>query len=697
MSKAEHERIKLPEGWWDKFVELYQKLGFRTLEEFCADTGHPKGSEPSLSPRTLRRAKNSKNPRGEITEDVFDILLIKLDLQTRPELLDALRSSSPAVAPNSVIQKQMPMEEQNPDDDKKRAAERRWQYIQSHPIQSVEILFILKGVVGFGWFRELLEETRLAFSRDEPSFKLGQLLALSHEPNTKESSPKMEKPICSFWEIYEPEKGFWFKKIAPGPRTFSTVAGFDARVPWSVLGVSRVEKLQDLGMLTEVGISIPSRAYQVGVEEFELRFIGDTFLFSVKLSDHALDGMHFLACEFASAQESRGKDEEPIPVGTGFGGVQLLEMFYQQLLPRSKDDKSKSRGGIAGMCGPGGKAISFFPSMPLGYTKTIESKDYSFTITVPPKIDTASRIKELETKLKSNPADVKLHGELATLHAQEGRLQEALRCLETGMEHAPLNANMLGLKAEILSKVGRFDEAIVLYQTAEKLCPKDDAQIASAVQNGLGICLHELGRDNEAVRHFQAATRVEPTKASYHFNLSMAFAAVGRYSDALAPAQRAVELAPDDDRIAMRLAILFLDDRPLDAIPHAEKATQLSPKSADAHELLGQLLAKTNQHEKAIASLQHAVKLAETARRYDLLGASLGKLDRWPEAEAAFRRAVELEPDNAGVLANLGATVANQQRFAEAIQFFERAVSANPNNSAAKQNLTKLREMVARG
>ena len=47
----------------------------------------------------------------------------------------------------------------HPDDEKKHAAERRWQYIQNHPIRGVEILFILKGAVGFDWFRELLDDT----------------------------------------------------------------------------------------------------------------------------------------------------------------------------------------------------------------------------------------------------------------------------------------------------------------------------------------------------------------------------------------------------------------------------------------------------------------------------------------------------------------------------------------------------------
>jgi peroxin-5 len=148
----------------------------------------------------------------------------------------------------------------------------------------------------------------------------------------------------------------------------------------------------------------------------------------------------------------------------------------------------------------------------------------------------------------------------------------------------------------------------------------------------------------------------------------------------------------------MHLGVLLtMEDRTREAAPLFEKATQLSPESGDAHELLGQHLAKAGQHERAVASLQRAVKIEATATRYNLLGASLGNLDRWPEAETAFRRGVELEPSNSGLLANLGATVANQGRFAEAVEVLEQLLRTDPNNITARQNLARLREIMAKG
>ena len=342
-----------------------------------------------------------------------------------------LIKSGPARSLNEVTANEQTA---NADDDRKHAAERRWQYIQSHPLRGIELTFILKGAVGYDWFREVLKDTRLTFSRNDNSFKVGQLLDDSPPPNTMEHSRASDVPICSFWEIYEPEQGYWFRKITPTKRDFTVVAGFDVIAPWSSLDLERVKNLEDLALLTEIGISIPARAYQVGVEEFIIRFLGDTFSFSVQLSeDTPLDALH----EFARMQYAITTKDEPMPVGTSFSGVQLLDMFLRQLLPRPKREKSKNGMGMMGLSGPDGKAISFYPTMPMGFNKRPESNEYSFTITTPDKFDSATRIKEIEKQLISNPTDAELYFELASGYSYEGRLLDVIRCLEKAIKAAP--------------------------------------------------------------------------------------------------------------------------------------------------------------------------------------------------------------------------------------------------------------------
>ena len=570
------------------------------------------------------------------------------------------------------------------EDDKKRAAERRWQYIQSHPIRGIKLLFILKGAVGFDWFREVLDDTRLNFSRGEQSFKLGQLLAGSPAPNTQERSPASDESVCSFWEVYEAEPGYWFAKIAPTSREFSVVAGFDAVVPWSMFGVQRVEKLEDLALLTDIGVSIPARVYQIGVEEFALSFVGDTFSFSVRLSEHGLDFLH----EMASVQHTVVKGGKPAPIGSNFSGVQLLDLFLHQLLPNQEESKAKHSIGMMGLSGPGGKAITFYPTMPLGFNKTPESNEYAFTITMPAKIDSAARIKKLEKKLISTPADADLYFELASGYLYEGRLQDVVRCLGTAIKEAPPSANVHGLMGQTLRKLGRFDEALSHCQKASVLAPED-----ARIQAELGICLGELGKHDVALVHFEAAARIEPSKSGYQSNLCMALISLDRYSEATVPAQRAVDLAPDDSRSAMLLGmVLDKAGRQPEAMRYLEKATQLGPNSAEAQQYLGMHLADTGQHERAVVSFQRAVEIEECARRWELLGGSLADLGRWPEAEEAFRRGVKLEPNNSAILANLGAAVATLGRFAEASEVLQQSLRLDPTNVTARQNLALLRE-----
>ena len=592
----------------------------------------------------------------------------------------SLIKSGPARSRSSVTESEQAA---NAEDDKKRAAERRWQYVQSHPIRGIEILFILKGAVGFDWFRELLDDTRLNFSRDEQSLKVGQLLAISAAPNTQEHSHASNKPVCSFWEIYEPEPGYWFAKIYPTPRAFSVVAGFNAVAPWATFGIERVVKLEDLALLTDVGISIPARAYQIGVEEFALSFIGDTFSFAVQLSDHGLEFLH----EMASVQHTIVKEAKPAPIGANFSGVQLLDLFLHQMLPHASPKPSKHGVGMMGLSGPDGRAITFYPTMPLGFNKTPESNEYVFKVTMPPKIDSAARIKKLEKKLISTPADADLYFELASGYLYEGRLQDVVRCLETAIKEAPPSANVHGLMGQTLRRLGRFDEALAHCQKASPLAP-DDARI----QAELGICLGELGKHDAALVHFEAAARIEPSNMGYQSNLGVALLSLERYSEAIVPLQRVADLEPDNGRNAMVLGVVFEKaGRQQEAMHYLEKATQLAPRSADAHQYFAMHLATTDHHERAVLSFQRAIEIEENARRWELLGGSLADLGRWPEAEEAFRHAVKLEPNNSGMLANLGAVVATLGKVAEASELLEQSLRLDPNNVSAQSNLLQLR------
>jgi tetratricopeptide (TPR) repeat protein/nucleoside phosphorylase len=593
----------------------------------------------------------------------------------------SLIKSGPARSLSEITEREQALSEE---EEKTRAAERRWEYIQNHPLRGIELLFLLKGLVGFGWFCELLAETRLTFSH-ETSFKLGQLLPAAPPPNTKEHSRAMDEPLCSFWEFYESEPGFWVRTIAPEPRTFSVVAGFDAVVPWSMLGIDHIKNLEDLARLTELSVSIPARAYQVGVEEFALRFVGETYSFSAKLSDSGtLGALH----EFARMQHTVNRDDDPMPVGTGFNGVQLLDMFRDQLLPHPKRERSKGGIGMSGLAGPDGRAISFYPAMPLGFNKTAAADNYVFKVTMPPKVDSKTRIAELKQRLRTEPLEAETYVELATYYLYEGRMLDVVQCLETAIREAPPNARVHGLLGQVLRKMGRISEALVHARTAIALAPDDPV-----LQTEVGICTAEVESEEAALPFFEAAVRIRPDDYGFQSNLCMALVRLQRLADAIEPAQRAVDLKPDDSKEAMRLGILLESQGSEERARHyLEKSVDLDPESAEAHEHLGSHLAKHDLHAEALPHLQRAADIAASARRLELVGGSHADLSQWSEAEDAFRQAVALKPNDSGLRTNLAFCVANLGRAPEAVTLLEQALQDDPTNARAERALAELRE-----
>lgn len=592
--------------------------------------------------------------------------------------------------PSSKAQKYLD-EDASDESERTRAAERRWSYIQSSSLRGLEVLLVLKNQVGRDWLQRVLDEARIRFARDGKSLALGTVLSFASAPNTKEHGPHWAGAVCAFWEKYEADPSYWVKRIAPQPKELSLVAGFDAAIPWAKLELPDVSTLQQLGRVSEFGFGLPPEAFMAGIEEFEVTFVGDQFGFRISLSDHGLDMLHQMAS--AHFNVSSGGKSAPLTLGSGFSGFDLLEMFRQQLLPGAAQARKKERGIFAGMSGPKGNAISFYPSMPRDFSKTAESDEYTFTITVPDEKAEKKRIAELELKIAKGLGDVDAYGELAARYSKQGRLPDAIRCLQDAIERVPPDVNLYGLLGQCLGELGRYSEGVEYLKKGAELAPEN-----AGIQSSLAICLSYLGDTTIALPHFEAAARLDSTAARHHANLGRALATLKRYADAIVSYERAVELAPDDANSLVLLGVLY-DDRgdAETAWKKFEAATRAAPGDAETHENFGRHLAGKGDHVRAVPILERAIEIEETARRYELLGGSLAELSRWSESEAAFRKAVTLAPENPQYLMNLAICILNQGRHEEPTELLEKAVAMAPDNTKTSTILAELRVSRSQG
>lgn len=61
----------------------------------------------------------------------------------------------------------------------------------------------------------------------------------------------------------------------------------------------------------------------------------------------------------------------------------------------------------------------------------------------------------------------------------------------------------------------------------------------------LGAALSQSGNDRDSIPHFEQAVRLDPRRASYHFNLGMAYEKAGQFPWAMEGYRRAIEVDPN--------------------------------------------------------------------------------------------------------------------------------------------------------
>ena len=145
------------------------------------------------------------------------------------------------------------------------------------------------------------------------------------------------------------------------------------------------------------------------------------------------------------------------------------------------------------------------------------------------------------------PADV--HFNLAFALSRRGRLDEAIAHYRQGLEMNPDDATARGFLDAVLAGRGRLAESLAQFEQAVRSKPDDvDAQISLAWLRA--TCVEASLRDGAAaIKHAERA--IQLCEGRRVDALAAAYAEAGRFPEALAAAQEALELATQQNNRAL--------------------------------------------------------------------------------------------------------------------------------------------------
>ncbi|MEL6768459.1 MAG: tetratricopeptide repeat protein [Pseudomonadota bacterium] len=255
-----------------------------------------------------------------------------------------------------------------------------------------------------------------------------------------------------------------------------------------------------------------------------------------------------------------------------------------------------------------------------------------------------------EEARRLQPEDAAAHRELGKTLRKLGRLDDALDCLDRLVQLAPAGAENHFLRATVLLEMKRYEEALESCDLSLRFGRRD-----APLLNNRANALRRLARYEEALVDCDEALTLAPYMAEAHYNRATTLHALKRYDEALQSCVRALEIEPDSvDFLATRGAIENDLERHEQAITTFREVLDRDPRHLRAWNGCAAALIAAEHYDLALPCLDRALDIAPCdATAHQRRGHALMHLDLHEEAISAYEAALDHGAEPWGVLASL--------------------------------------------
>src|SRR5438445_5943336 len=226
-----------------------------------------------------------------------------------------------------------------------------------------------------------------------------------------------------------------------------------------------------------------------------------------------------------------------------------------------------------------------------------------------------------------------------------------------------------------LQHAGRLDPAIEDYRLFLAQYPD-----VAAVRSNLGAALAGAGRYEEAIAEYQRALQLKPLP-EVRLNLGLAYYKTAQLKSAVEVFEKARQDLPGDSRPTLLLADCYLRlGENKKVIGLLRPLQQVSQDDLGIVYMLGTALVRDGQADKGQILIDRILKNGDSAEARLLLGTTKLMVSDFSGALVDLQKAVELNPDLPDLYAYYGVALLSTGDQTGAQQAFEKALRADPNN-----------------
>lgn len=277
--------------------------------------------------------------------------------------------------------------------------------------------------------------------------------------------------------------------------------------------------------------------------------------------------------------------------------------------------------------------------------------------------------------MQKDPAKLTTKLELAALHAEQGRADEAGAQLEEILRVTPNNIRALYLLADIELSRGRKAQALALYKKLEDINASDPvapykagllhfemehSAIAESIALNLikkfpshaegyrlkGFVSYRKKDYSEAITSLQQANKLQPNLSGYYF-LGLSLYGNGNLESAINQFRLILDRAPQFHQARLLIGVILLQQKHVDdAITEFTGLLETDEKNPQAHNMLGSAYMSKGMYEEGIREFDRAIKLDPTLidayLKKGMLHLSRGKT---ADVESDLTTAIKIAPD----------------------------------------------------